>query len=99
MELHGNTGDYAWGPNGLDNIISQVSLQFCNYSASKMSYQCRNCLHYENGVTIVSFLSVNLVSLDGANDSTKIDPSHVFNSAIVTGALKVFLCYILTKNL
>jgi len=24
LELHGNTGDYAWGPNGLDNIISQL---------------------------------------------------------------------------
>ena len=23
--LHGNPGDYAWGPEGLDAIISQVS--------------------------------------------------------------------------
>lgn len=25
MELHGNPNDYAWGPSGLDDIISFVS--------------------------------------------------------------------------
>lgn len=23
-EVHGNSADYAWGPNGLDNVISQL---------------------------------------------------------------------------
>ena len=26
--LHGSPGDYAWGPSGLDNIISQLLTQF-----------------------------------------------------------------------
>ena len=26
LRLHGNPGDYAWGSEGLDSIITQVSL-------------------------------------------------------------------------
>ena len=45
MELHGNTGDYAWGPNGLDNIISQVKkvieTDFCVTAAIMVRFDGR----------------------------------------------------------
>lgn len=25
LQVHGNAGDYAWGPGGLDAIITQVN--------------------------------------------------------------------------
>ncbi|CAK8694570.1 unnamed protein product [Clavelina lepadiformis] len=39
MQLHGNSGDYAWGPNGLDNVISQLLGQLENAGPPPASKQ------------------------------------------------------------
>ncbi len=51
--LHGNPGDYAWGPGGLDNIVTQVfEIKSSNHSffvtSSSLSFQLLNQI--EGGV-------------------------------------------------
>nr|CAB3265625.1 E3 ubiquitin-protein ligase RNF126-like [Phallusia mammillata] len=93
MELHGNSGDYAWGPSGLDDIISQLLGQLDNAGPPPASEQTINGLptiHVDQPlVDSGKECSVCMEAFKLKDEAKKLPCSHFFHIPCIEPWLKL----------